>query len=45
MSVSREEPKTVTFGENLTVSDLPLRDNLRGKSAYGAPQLLSLIHI
>jgi len=39
MSVSREEPKAVTFGENLTLSDLPLRENLRGKSAYGAPQL------
>jgi histidinol-phosphate aminotransferase len=29
----------VTLGEKLTVADLPLRDNLRGKSAYGAPQL------
>jgi acetyl esterase/lipase len=29
----------VTVGEKLTVADLPLRDNLRGKSAYGAPQL------
>ena len=29
----------MTLGEKLTVADLPLRDNLRGKSAYGAPQL------
>jgi len=27
------------IGESVTLSDLPLRDNLRGKSAYGAPQL------
>ena len=31
------------------LTDLPLREELRGKSAYGAPQLtvayLSLIHI
>ncbi|KNA91860.1 MULTISPECIES: histidinol-phosphate transaminase [Gordonia] len=26
-------------GARITVDDLPLRDNLRGKSAYGAPQL------
>ncbi|OBA62131.1 MULTISPECIES: histidinol-phosphate transaminase [Gordonia] len=26
-------------GAQITVDDLPLRDNLRGKSAYGAPQL------
>ncbi|GAA1482953.1 histidinol-phosphate transaminase [Gordonia sinesedis] len=26
-------------GAAITVDDLPLRDNLRGKSAYGAPQL------
>ncbi|MGV9826275.1 MULTISPECIES: histidinol-phosphate transaminase [unclassified Gordonia (in: high G+C Gram-positive bacteria)] len=26
-------------GSGITVADLPLRDNLRGKSAYGAPQL------
>ncbi|MEY8577426.1 histidinol-phosphate transaminase [Corynebacteriaceae bacterium 6-324] len=25
--------------QNITVDDLPLRDELRGKSAYGAPQL------
>jgi len=39
MSVSREEPKAVTLGKQVTLSDLPLRENLRGKSAYGAPQL------
>ena len=26
-------------GTAITTDDLPLRDNLRGKSAYGAPQL------
>ncbi|MFZ2291528.1 MAG: histidinol-phosphate transaminase, partial [Corynebacterium casei] len=25
--------------QNITLDDLPLRDELRGKSAYGAPQL------
>ncbi len=30
---------TVIPGDRITVADLPLRDNLRGKSAYGAPQL------
>ena len=29
----------MTPGKQITLSDLPLRDNLRGKSAYGAPQL------
>lgn len=29
----------MTLGEQVTIADLPLRDNLRGKSAYGAPQL------
>ena len=29
----------MTLGERVTLSDLPLRDTLRGKSAYGAPQL------
>jgi len=29
----------VTLGKHVTLSDLPLRENLRGKSAYGAPQL------
>lgn len=27
------------IGDRVGLSDLPLRDNLRGKSAYGAPQL------
>ena len=27
------------LGDRLRLQDLPLRDNLRGKSAYGAPQL------
>nr|WP_296773313.1 histidinol-phosphate transaminase [Rhodococcus sp. (in: high G+C Gram-positive bacteria)] len=27
------------LGGNVTLADLPLRDSLRGKSAYGAPQL------
>jgi histidinol-phosphate aminotransferase len=27
------------IGGRITLNDLPLRDNLRGKSAYGAPQL------
>ena len=27
-------------GERITLSDLPLRDDLRGKSPYGAPQLV-----
>jgi histidinol-phosphate aminotransferase len=29
----------VTIGKNVTLDDLPLRDDLRGKSPYGAPQL------
>ncbi len=29
----------MTLGERVGLDDLPLRDNLRGKSAYGAPQL------
>jgi histidinol-phosphate aminotransferase len=29
----------VTLGQRVGLSDLPLRDNLRGKTAYGAPQL------
>lgn len=32
-------PDTVIPGQQITIDDLPLRDNLRGKSAYGAPQL------
>ncbi|MEO6792551.1 MAG: histidinol-phosphate transaminase, partial [Mycobacterium sp.] len=26
-------------GDGITLADLPLRDDLRGKSPYGAPQL------
>jgi len=29
----------VTLGQRVGLADLPLRDSLRGKSAYGAPQL------
>ncbi len=29
----------MTLGQRVGLSDLPLRDNLRGKTAYGAPQL------
>ncbi|BBZ60179.1 histidinol-phosphate transaminase [Mycolicibacterium monacense] len=29
----------MTVGERITLADLPLRDDLRGKSPYGAPQL------
>ena len=29
----------MTLGETATLSDLPLREDLRGKSPYGAPQL------
>jgi histidinol-phosphate aminotransferase len=29
----------VTLGERVTLADLPLREDLRGKSPYGAPQL------
>jgi histidinol-phosphate aminotransferase len=29
----------VTAGDKVTLADLPLRDDLRGKSPYGAPQL------
>ena len=32
-------PQTVVPGLGVTIDDLPLRDNLRGKSPYGAPQL------
>ncbi|WAC55798.1 histidinol-phosphate transaminase [Gordonia sp. SL306] len=32
-------PDKLIPGSGITVDDLPLRDNLRGKSAYGAPQL------
>ena len=29
----------MSLGDRVALADLPLRDNLRGKSAYGAPQL------
>ena len=29
----------MSIGDRVTLADLPLRENLRGKSAYGAPQL------
>ncbi|OBB59666.1 histidinol-phosphate transaminase [Mycobacterium sp. 852013-51886_SCH5428379] len=29
----------MTLGQRITLADLPLRDDLRGKSPYGAPQL------
>lgn len=29
----------MALGEQVSLNDLPLRDNLRGKSAYGAPQI------
>lgn len=29
----------MTVGQNITLADLPLREDLRGKSPYGAPQL------
>ncbi len=35
----REERAIVTAGARATLADLPLRGELRGKSAYGAPQL------
>ena len=39
MSRLREEQKTGPVGKATTLADLPLRDDLRGKSPYGAPQL------
>jgi histidinol-phosphate aminotransferase len=41
MSRLREEPKGQMSvpGQRVTLDDLPLRDDLRGKSPYGAPQL------
>jgi len=35
----REEQKALMSADKVTLADLPLRDNLRGKSPYGAPQL------
>jgi histidinol-phosphate aminotransferase len=39
MSRLREEQKAVTVGQSVSLADLPLRQDLRGKSPYGAPQL------
>jgi histidinol-phosphate aminotransferase len=39
MSRLREEQKAGPVGESVTLADLPLREDLRGKSPYGAPQL------
>jgi len=37
--VSGEDRRTEPLGGGVTLADLPLRDDLRGKSPYGAPQL------
>ena len=39
MSRLREEQKAQTPGRTVSLADLPLREDLRGKSPYGAPQL------
>ena len=39
MSRLREEQKAGPPGQSVSLDDLPLRDDLRGKSPYGAPQL------
>jgi histidinol-phosphate aminotransferase len=39
MSRLREE-QSAPLAKKISLSDLPLRDNLRGKSPYGAPQLV-----
>jgi len=39
MSARAKNNRAVMIGERVGLADLPLRDNLRGKSAYGAPQL------
>jgi histidinol-phosphate aminotransferase len=39
MSRSRDEQNAQTPGQKVTLDDLPLREDLRGKSPYGAPQL------
>ncbi|WP_282785197.1 MULTISPECIES: histidinol-phosphate transaminase [unclassified Nocardia] len=36
---ARTEPTAAVPGAGLTLEELPLRDNLRGKKPYGAPQL------
>jgi histidinol-phosphate aminotransferase len=39
MSVSREEHPAQSIGHRVGLGDLPLREDLRGKTPYGAPQL------
>jgi histidinol-phosphate aminotransferase len=39
MSRLREEQKAGRPGQSVSLEDLPLREDLRGKSPYGAPQL------
>jgi len=39
MSGVRDEHNAQTPGQKVTLDDLPLRADLRGKSPYGAPQL------
>jgi histidinol-phosphate aminotransferase len=39
MSRLREEQKAGPVGQSVSLADLPLRQDLRGKSPYGAPQL------
>lgn len=39
MSRLREEQNAGTPGRSVSLNDLPLREDLRGKSPYGAPQL------
>jgi histidinol-phosphate aminotransferase len=39
MSRLREEQKMGPVGRSISLADLPLREDLRGKSPYGAPQL------
>jgi histidinol-phosphate aminotransferase len=39
MSRLREEQTAASPGRSITLADLPLREDLRGKSPYGAPQL------
>ena len=39
MSRLREEQKMGPVGQSVSLADLPLREDLRGKSPYGAPQL------
>jgi histidinol-phosphate aminotransferase len=39
MSRLRKEQTAGPLGQSVTLNDLPLREDLRGKSPYGAPQL------